>query len=120
MRSSTELGFLAVAHRAATLAGMGIAPVREIKRRRYAGEEEWFALLGELGPSALRRGYIACGVPAQIAGNLVWFLEDQLLLDRTQAETTRGRYRRVLSELDPDEVRRAARAIPGLFNRAAA
>jgi len=47
----------------------------------------------------------------------VWFLEDQLLLARTQTDHTRTRYRRVLAELDPAKVARAAKqAIPGLFN----
>lgn len=95
---------------------MSVTPLREIKRRRYHGEEEWLPLLEELGPSALRRGYIVCGVPPQVAGNLVWFLEDQLTLDRTQTGMTRTRYRRILADLDPDEVARAARAIPGQFN----
>lgn len=104
----------AVLQRAATLGRMGVARVVEIKRRRtYAGEEAWFGLLEECGPSALRRGFMRCGVPPQVAGNLVWFIEDQVDLDRTQSESTRSRYRRILAELDPDEVRRAARTNPG-------
>lgn len=92
------------------------ANAETVKRRRtYAGEERWFPLLEELGPSALRRGLIACGLSASIAGGVVWFLEDQLLLDRTQHTHTRTKYRRVLESLDPSAVR--ARAIPGLCNR---
>lgn len=83
------------------------------RRRRYVGEEAWFDLFGRLGPSSLRRAFIHCGVPAQVAGNLVWFLEDQMNLEREQSPATRLRYRKALAELDPEEVRRAARTIPG-------
>jgi len=97
---------------------VAVVPLHGAKRRRtYAGEELWFPLLEDFGPSALRRGLIGVGVSPQVAGGLVWFLEDQLLLARTQTDHTRTRYRRVLAELDPAKVARAAKqAIPGLFN----
>lgn len=100
--------------RAATLAHVAIARVVEIKRRRtYAGEELWFPLLEEHGLVKLRRAFISAGVTPQVAAGLVFFLVDQLELDRQQTESTRNRYRRILAELDPAEVARAARAIPG-------
>lgn len=81
------------------------------RRRTYAGEEAWFPLLDAFGPSRLRRGLIACGVTPQVAGNLVWFLEDQRdLRPLAQMANTRTRYREALAQLDPAEV---ARAIPG-------
>ena len=93
---------------------MAIARVVEIKRRRtYAGEEVWFPLLEEHGLVKLRRAFISAGVTPQVAAGLVFFLVDQLELDRQQTESTRNRYRRILAELDPAEVARAARAIPG-------
>lgn len=84
-------------------------------RRTYKGEELWFELLDELGPSRLRRAMIGSGVAARVAGNLVWFLEDQVVLDRHQTDTTRTRYRHQLQRLDIDQVRRVGRAlaIPG-------
>jgi hypothetical protein len=90
-------------------------------RRTYRGEEEWFELLDEVGHWTLRRAFIECGVSGAIAGNLVWFLEDQRRLDRHQGEGTRTKYRAILrDELDPSLVREAARAIPGYFNSRAA
>jgi len=86
------------------------------RRRTYAGEEAWFELLAELGHRRLRNALIDSGLTAQVAGGIVWFLDDQVNLDRRQTNVTRVRYRRVLAELDPEEVR--ARAIPGLFNLA--
>jgi hypothetical protein len=87
-------------------------------RRTYHGEQEWFEVLEDVGPSALRRALIATGVTPRVAGNLVWFLEDQLLLDRHQGESSRNRYRAELAELDLDQVRKVAAklAIPGQFN----
>jgi hypothetical protein len=92
----------------------------DVKRRRtYAGEESWFPVLEELGPSNLRRAFIVAGVSPRVAGNLVWFLEDQWLLDRHQTDTSRSRYRATLRDLDPERVlrrgRQLARPIPGLF-----
>lgn len=81
-------------------------------RRTYRGEQEWFGLLEELGHAGLRRAFIAAGESPQVAGNLVWFLEEQVTLERHLTDTSRSRYRRVLAELDPDQVRRT---IPGQF-----
>ncbi len=91
-------------------------------RRTYRGEEEWFELLGELTPSGLRRALIAAGVRPAVAGNLVWFLEDQVMLDRHLSEQSRKNYRHQLAELDVEKVRTAASklAIPGQFNSPAA
>jgi len=96
----------------------GVVNLDTRRRRTYAGEQAWFALLEELGHRGLRRGLIGCGVSAQVSANLVFFIEDQMLLDRVYVQTgeTRSRYRKVLADLDPEEVR--ARAIPGLFNLA--
>jgi hypothetical protein len=85
-------------------------------RRTYRGEEEWFALLDELGHGRLRRAFIAAGETPTVAGNLVWFLEEQVTLDRHLTEASRGRYRRLLEQLDPAKVAELGRAIPGWFN----
>jgi hypothetical protein len=84
------------------------------KRRRYGVEREWLPLLGA-GHSALRSALIATGVSAPVAGNLVWFLEDQATLDRSLSERTRNNYRHVLEGLDRTAVEAALRmrAIPG-------
>jgi len=86
-------------------------------RRTFRGEERWFALLEEMGPRRFRAALILLGVSPAIAGNIVWFLDDQRQLERHLTEPTRGKYRKILSGLDPDKVRRA---IPGLFKWAAA
>ena len=85
-------------------------------RRTYRGEEEWFELLEELGPFTMRRALIAAGETPTVAGNLVWFLDEQVTLDRHLTERSRVRYRQALAELDPEKVRAAARSIPGWFN----
>ena len=85
-------------------------------RRTYAGEEAWFGLLDELGHAGLRRAFIAAGETPTVAGNLVWFLEEQRSLDRHLSKLSRHRYRCALDELDPDKVRKLARSIPGWFN----
>lgn len=104
--------------RAATLAHVAAARVVEIRRRRtYAGEEEWFALLDMLTHGQLRRGFIASGVTPAVAGNLVFFIEEQRALDRHFSRNQAVKYRRILAELDPLEVARAARTIPGQFNQ---
>lgn len=89
-----------------------------IKRRRPGnGEEAWLNLFEELGHSSLRSGLISAGMSPQVAGNVVWFLEDQRTLDRSLSKATRNNYRRALAELNPAEVRRlATRTIPGQFN----
>ncbi len=86
-------------------------------RRIYNGEDRWFPLLEELGHRRLRRGLIEAGIPASTAAGLVFFLEDQMHLDRHQAEKSRNRYRSVLNSLDPATVADlATRAIPGSRN----
>ena len=82
-------------------------------RRTYRGEERWFPLLEEHGHTLLRRGFIACGVSPAASAGLVFFLDDQLLLERHQSEHARVRYRAILRDLDPELV---SRAIGGLFN----
>ncbi|MHB1519301.1 MAG: hypothetical protein ACYCVN_12445 [Acidimicrobiales bacterium] len=91
-------------------------PIEQARRarRNYRGEERWFPLLERYGHSALRRGFMDAGVSPTLAGQLVWFLDEQLSLDRSTAGTSRSRYRHVLAELDPDLISRSAnRAIPG-------
>lgn len=90
---------------------MPVVMLKKKRRRIFAGEERWFGLLDDVGPSALRLGFIDAGVTPQIAGNLVWFLEDQATigqsdLGRTQDGATRTRYRRILRELDLADVNR--------------
>jgi hypothetical protein len=92
---------------------VAVAPIRQIKRRVYRGEEKWFPLLEEFGHRGLRSALIESGLSAQVAGGLVWFIDDQRSLDRHFNPVTGTRYRQILAELDPDEV---ARAIPGQFN----
>jgi hypothetical protein len=84
-------------------------------RRTYRGEDSWFAVLDELGHATLRRAFIAAGETPTIAGNLVWFLDEQRSLDRHLNRDSRTKYRRVLSELDPEKVAKLGRAIPGWF-----
>ena len=86
--------------------------VRQL-RRTYRGEEEWFPLLDEHGHRALRNAFIECGVSAQQANGLVFFLDDQLHLERHQDADSRRRYRRLLDGLDLGVV---SSAIPRLFN----
>lgn len=86
-------------------------------RRTYRGEQAWFGVLDRVGHRALRRAFIQSGIPARVAGELVFFVEDQMMLERHQSERSRVRYRDFLEGLDPREVERLARrAIPGLFN----
>ena len=86
----------------------------QIQRRRfYVGEERWFGLLQEVGLPALRRGFIGAGASATLAGQLVWFLYEQLTLDRALSSKSRTRYREELGALDYDLVaREARRAMP--------
>jgi hypothetical protein len=87
------------------------------RRRLYVGEEQWFGLLQEVGLPALRRGFLAAGVTPTVAGQLVWFLYEQLTLDRALSGTSRTRYREELERLDYDIVaREARRAMPLLLN----
>jgi hypothetical protein len=80
-------------------------------RRTYRGEEAWFALLETpSGPRGLREAFIAQGISPTLAGQLVWFLDEQLHLSRHFTDTSRANYRRVLEELDLEKVKRA---IPG-------
>lgn len=76
-------------------------------RRTYRGEELWFPLLEQHGHTQLRRGLIACGVAPATAAGLVFFIDDQMHLERHQSESTRFNYRAVLRELDPKKVSRA-------------
>lgn len=96
---------------------MAVIQMHQRRRRTYAGEEEWLGLFEELGHARMRRGFIGVGVSPQVAGGLVWFLEDQLTLDRTQNAATRVRYRRVLAELDPEKVREEANRAKGAYLR---
>jgi hypothetical protein len=78
-------------------------------RRTYRGEEEWFGLL-EHGHRALRTAFIDVGVSPQVAAGLVFFLGDQVHLDRHQDQRSRTRYRSILSGLDRHEVAQLATA----------
>jgi hypothetical protein len=90
-------------------------------RRTYRGEEDWIPLLQRLGHRRLRQALIASGVSPTLAGQMVWFLDEQLHLDRHLTANSRTKYRRVLEGLDVARVADLAdRAIPGLFNRLAA
>jgi hypothetical protein len=85
-------------------------------RRTYRGEEQWFELLEEFDAFTLRRAFIAAGESPTVAGNLVWFLEEQVSLERHLSRDAAVKYRRVLDDLDPEKVRKLARSIPGWFN----
>ncbi len=76
-------------------------------RHTYRGEEAWFPLLEAHGHRGLRAGFLAEGVSPTVAGQLVWFLDEQLHLDRHLSKEARGRYRRILEGLDPDRVNRS-------------
>src|ERR1700691_5979793 len=82
-----------------------LAALDQKRRKTYREEKRWLDLVKELRPEKLRRGFIGCNVPPDVAGNLVWFLYDQVTLDRSLSESTRNRYRRKLEELDPEKVR---------------
>ena len=60
--------------------------------------------------------FIAAGESPTVAGNLVWFLEEQVSLDRHLSREAAVKYRRRLAELDPAKVRKLAASIPGWFN----
>ena len=98
---------------------MAVVRMDPKRRRVHNVEEDWFALLAELGPSALRRGFIGAGVSPQVAAGLTFFIEDQAALaPHAHSHSTRSRYRAVLRSLSQAEVEVKARTIPGLFNRA--
>jgi hypothetical protein len=93
---------------------MAIVALDQKKRRTYRGEEKWFPLLEELGFRRLRHAFIVAGLSPQVAGGIVWFLDDQRHLDRHQTDQSRVRYREALARLDPADVRVLAnRSIPG-------
>lgn len=79
-------------------------------RHTYNGEEPWLDLLQLKGHVPLRTALIRSGVSATLAGQLVWFLEEQTTLERHLSEPSRTKYRRILAGLDPATV---SRAIPG-------
>lgn len=90
-------------------------------RRTYRGEGDWIPLLQRIGHRRLRLALIASGVSPTLAGQIVWFLDEQLHLDRHLTADSRTKYRRILDGLDIGAVAQIAdRAIPGLFKRAAA
>lgn len=92
---------------------VGVASPKTL-RRNYRGEELYFELLERVGPSRLRRAFIAAGVSARVTGNLVFFIEDQMRLERHQSHDTRTRYRAELANLDPARIARLVDgAIPG-------
>jgi hypothetical protein len=88
-------------------------------RRTYGCEAEFLPIFQEVGHRVMRAAFIELGVTAQLAGNLVWFLDDQVELDRHLSESTRTRLRSELAKYDPAEVLATARAIGGLFNSGA-
>jgi hypothetical protein len=59
----------------------------------------------DVGHRGLRLGLIDAGVPPSQAAGIVFFIDDQLHLDRHQSEGARKQYRKVLSGLDPEAVR---------------
>jgi hypothetical protein len=86
-------------------------------RRVYRGEELFFDVLEEHSHRAVRAAFIELGISPSVAANLVFFIDDQRHLDRHQDEATRGRYRKILRDLDPAKVREfASNTIGGLFN----
>ena len=85
------------------------------RRRSYKGEQEWFHLLDDPGHVPLRRAFIDCGISPTMAGQLVWFLEEQRSLDRHLNRTSRASYRAILEGIDHE---RLSRAIPSQFNSA--
>lgn len=84
-------------------------------KRYYRGEERYFTLLEELGHDGLRLGLIRQGVPPHVAAGIVFFLADQMALDRHQSTAARVNYRDRLLELDVEQLRRAS--IEGLRER---
>ena len=88
---------------------MALVALNPKRRRTYNGEDAWFGLLEELGHRGLRAALVAAGVTPQVAAGLVFFIEDQKLLDRAPlGAATKSRYRQVLAGLDPAKVRRLA------------
>jgi len=88
-------------------------------RRTYRGEQAWFGVVDRVGVGGLRDGLIDSGVSARVAGDVAFFVQDQMRLRRHQSDATRVRYRRILERLDPHQVERlAVRSISGLFNGA--
>ena len=77
-------------------------------RRVYRGEEEFFPLLAEFGHGRLRLAFLDSGISATISAGLVFFIEDQMRLDRHQTDKTRVKYRKILKSLDVEEVRSLA------------
>jgi hypothetical protein len=97
----------AIVYHAGVTTTNGKAPRTE-PRRRYGVEKEWMPLLVKMGHTKLRYGFMGAGVPPQVASGLVFFLEDQLTLERHQTDQTRTRYRKVLRDLDIEDVEEAA------------
>jgi hypothetical protein len=89
-----------------TTGGKAQAPIQ--LRRRYAGEDAWFPVLERVGHDALRAAFIECGVAPQVAAGLVFFLVDQINLDRHQTDGSRTRYRKILRGLDLAAIEQAA------------
>ena len=65
------------AHLVGRLWAMAVVRLGPKRRKVHNVEEEWFALLEELGASALRHGFIGCGISPQVAGHLLWMIDDQ-------------------------------------------
>jgi hypothetical protein len=86
----------------------GKAPKPAQLRRRYGVEKDYLPLLVRMGHSKLRHGFIAVGVSSATTGGLIFFLEDQITLNRHQEGHTRAAYRKILEGLNIDEVIAAA------------
>jgi|HubBroStandDraft_6_1064221.scaffolds.fasta_scaffold667821_3 hypothetical protein len=83
-------------------------------RHTYRGEKDWFEFLEAVGHREARARFMYWGdLSATVAGQLVWFLDEQIHLDRHLTERSRVRYRDILDTLDLDRVNRP---IPRQFN----
>lgn len=97
---------------------MAIVELRASKRRRHAGEEEWFPLFEELESLGFAMAFIRAGEsPAQMSTVNLW-LECQIAGVRVFSPETGVACRKVLDRHDPAEIRGlASQPIPGQFNR---
>jgi hypothetical protein len=76
--------------------------------RPYPPDARWAELLDDVGPTALRGAFIDAGVAPQVAGGLVFFIDDQARGERHVNSSTAARYRRTLRGLSPARLRRRA------------
>lgn len=91
------------------LASVLAIAARPPKRPKFwLDEARFFPLLREVGPLEFRWGLEGCGVSPSLACNVTFFLCDQLAVDRHYSERACRNYRRILRDLEPGQIRRAA------------